>query len=134
MKLLTADRNAIAQTILDRMSAGTAGNPTLELYTGSIPASMGQPIGDTLIATLALTASVGTIADGALTFDTITADPEAAASGDIGWARAVNRDGDEAVYFTVAADGTGDINFASVSVTAGQPVGISSFLVTIGGK
>lgn len=133
MKIQTVDRTAIAQVILDAMAAGTTSAPVIELYSGTIPGSMGGAIGDTLLATLTMTNTVGTISNGAITLDAITEDSSADASGTIGWARALDRDGAEAAYFTVANDGSGDINFGSTSVTAGQPVGISSFTITVGG-
>jgi len=133
MKLLAADRSTMATTILNRLAGGTASAPVIELYSGTQPAAMGNSITDTKLATLTLTNTVGTVANGVLTFDTITDDSSADATGDIGWARALDRDGNEACYFTVAANGTGDINFGNISVTAGQPVGISSLTVNIGG-
>lgn len=133
MKIKTTDRSAIAQVILDAMKAGTVSAPVIELYSGTIPSSMGGAITSTLLATLTMTNTVGTIANGIITLDAITEDTAADADGIIGWARAVNRDGAEAAYFTAASDGTGDINFGSTSVTLGQPVGISSFTITVGG-
>ncbi|SFM71247.1 hypothetical protein [Marinobacter pelagius] len=133
MKIKTLDRTEFAQIILDAMAAGTTSSPTIELYTGTIPSSMGGAIGDTLLATLTLTNTVGTVSNGVLTLDAITEDASADAAGIIGWARALDRDGVEAAYFTVADNGTGDINFASVDISAGQPVGISSFTITVGG-
>lgn len=133
MKLLSADRSTMATTILNRIAGGTAGSPTIELYTGIQPSSMGGAISDTLLGTLTLTNTVGAVAAGVLTFDAITDDSAADASGDIGWARVLDRDGAEACYFTVADNGTGDINFSNKTVTLGQPIGISSLTVTIGG-
>jgi hypothetical protein len=133
MKISTANRDAIAQIILDEMAAGSAGSPVIELYEGVMPSSFGATITDTLLATVTLTNTVGTISNGVITFDPISEDPSADASGDIGYAVARDRDGDQAAYFTVSDNGTGDINFSSVAVVGGQPVGISSFTVTIGG-
>jgi|AZIH01.1.fsa_nt_gi hypothetical protein len=133
MKLLSADRSTMATTIRDRIAGGSAGSPKIEFYTGTQPSSMGGAIGDTLLGTLTLTNTVGTVTGGVLTFDTITDDSSADANGDIGWARVLDRDGAEACYFTVADNGTGDINFSNKTVTQGQPVGISSLTVTIGG-
>lgn len=133
MKILTTDRTAIAQVILDAMAAGTTSAPVIELYSGTMPSSMGGAISDTLLATLTMTNTVGTISSGVITIDPITEDSAADGSGTIGWARALDRDGNEAAYFTVADDGSGDINFGSTSVTAGQPVGISQFTITVGG-
>ena len=134
MKLTTALRSTIAQEIIGAMSAGT-NNPTpvIEIYDGSIPSAMGQTINDTLLATLTLTTAVGAEADGVITFDAITEDSSADASGDAGWCRVLDRDGNEAVYFTIADNGSGDINFNSVSLVAGAPVSISSMMINVGG-
>ncbi|MCD1631344.1 hypothetical protein [Marinobacter shengliensis] len=133
MKISTVNRDAIAQIILDEMAAGSAGSPVIEFYEGTMPSSFGATITDTLLAAVTLTNTVGTISNGVITFDPISEDPSADASGDIGYAVARDRDGGQAAYFTVSANGTGDINFSSVAVVAGQPVGISSFTVSIGG-
>lgn len=133
MKISTANRNAIAQIIIDEIAAGTAASPTIDLYTGTMPATIGATISDTLLATLTLTNTVGTVSSGVMTFGAITEDSSADASGNIGYAVARDRDGAQAAFFSVSTDGSGDINFSSVAVTAGQPVGISSFTVTIGG-
>lgn len=133
MKITTARRSATAQGLIDDMAAGTTNpNPVMEIYDGAIP-EMGGPVTDTLLATLELSPTVGTEADGVITFDDIADDPGAAASADAGWCRVLDRDGAEAAYFTIADDGTGDINFNSVSFVAGAPVAISSLAVTIGG-
>lgn len=135
MKITTALRSAIAQDLIAAMAAGSTNpNPVLEIYTGSMPASMGGAISDTLLATLTLTATVGTESGGVITFDTITDDSSADASGDAGWCRVLDRDGSEAAYFTIsAAGGSGEIQFNSISVVAGVPVAVSSLTVTVGG-
>lgn len=133
MKITTARRSAIAQDLIADMAAGTTNpNPVMEIYTGTIPA-VGGTISATLLATLTLTAQVATESNGVITFDAITDDSSADASGDAGWCRVLDRDGIEAVYFTIADDGSGDINFNSRSIVAGAPVAVSSLTVTIGG-
>ena len=135
MKITTALRSAIAQDLIAAMAAGSTNpNPVLEIYDGSIPASMGGAISDTLLATLTLTATAATESGGVITFDTITEDSSADASGDAGWCRVLDREGDEAVYFTIsAAGGSGEIQFNSISIVAGAPVAVSSMTVTVGG-
>ncbi len=134
MKLTATLRSTIAQEIIAAMAAGaTNPNPVIEIYDGAAPAAMGQVISDTLLATLELTATVATETDGVITFDAITDDSSANASGDAGWCRVMDRDGNEVVYFTIADDGSGEINFNSVSIVAGAPVSISSMVVNVGG-
>lgn len=133
MKITTTRRSAIAQDLIADMAAGTTNpNPVMEIYTGTIPA-MGGTISDTLLATLTLTTQVATESSGVITFDAITEDSSADASGTAGWCRVLDRDGGEAAYFTIADDGSGEINFSSVSIVAGAPVAVSSLTVTVGG-
>lgn len=135
MKITTALRSAIAQDILDAIAAGTTNpNPVIEIYTGTTIPDFGEPIVDTLLGTLTLTAGVGSVANGVLTFDTITEDSAADATGDAFWCRALDRDGTEAVYFSISDNaGSGDIKFNTVSIVAGAPIAIASLSVTIGG-
>jgi hypothetical protein len=132
MKLTTALRTTIANEILSAITNGTAGDPTIEIYTGAIPA-LGDPVSDTLLATLTMTTTAGTVTDGVLTMDAITSDPTADATGTAGWARVLDRDGVAAIHITVADDGSGDLNLNSVNVVAGTPVAITAFTITIGG-
>lgn len=133
MKITTTRRSAIAQDLIADIAAGTTNpNPVMEIYTGTIPA-MGGTITDTLLATLTLTTQVATESSGVITFDAITEDSSADASGTAGWCRVLDRDGGEAAYFTIADDGSGEINFNSVSIVAGAPVAVSSLTVTVGG-
>ena len=134
MKLTTAQRSSIAQSIIAAMAAGTTNpTPVIEIYDGAIPASMGGTISDTLLATLALTTTVATQTDGVITFETITGDSSANASGNAGWCRVLDRDDNEVVYFSIADDGSGEINLNSVSIVSGAPVSISSMVITVGG-
>lgn len=135
MKITTALRSAIAQDLIAAMAAGSTNpNPVLEIYDGSIPASMGGAISDTLLATLTLTATVGSESGGVITFDAITEDSSADASGDAGWCRVLDRDGNEAAYFTISeTGGGGEIQFNSTSIVVGAPVAVSSLTVTVGG-
>lgn len=135
MKITTALRSAIAQDLIAAMAAGSTNpNPVLEIYTGSIPASMGGAISDTLLATLTLTAAVGTESNGVITFDAITEDSSADATGTAGWARVVDRDGGEALYLSVSdTGGAGDVKLNTTSIVSGVPVSITSGIITVGG-
>ena len=135
MKLTTARRSTIAQGIIADMAAGSTNpNPVLEIYGGTMPADMGTAFANTLLATLTLTATVGTEAGGVITFDSITEDSAANANGTATWARILDRDGNEAVYFTVSRTGEGgDIQLNIADLVAGGPVAITSGTITIGG-
>ena len=134
MKLTTALRSTIAQAIIDAMATGTASTPMIEIYSGTIPGAMGGTISDTLLAELAMTNGAATQASGTITLDAITNDNAANATGTAGWARIVDRDGDEVIYLTVTnASGTGDIKLNTTSLTSGSPVAITSGAITVGG-
>jgi hypothetical protein len=136
MKLTTTLRSTIAQDIIDAMAAGSGGEhprPVIEIYDGTIPAAMGGTINDTLLATVGLNTTPATETDGVITFQAMIEDSSADASGDAGWCRVLDRGGDEVVYFTIADDGSGEINFNTVSIVAGAPVSISSMVVNVGG-
>jgi hypothetical protein len=135
VKLTAARRSAIAQNLIADMAAGTANpNPLIEIYAGTIPAAMGGTITDTLIASLTPTATVATESGGVITFDAIAEDTAADATATAGWARILDRDRTEAVYFTVTAIGDGgDLQLGSVNLTAGAAVSITSGVITIGG-
>lgn len=135
MKITTTLRSSIAQDLIAAMANGsTEPNPVMEIYTGTTPASMGGTITDTLLGVLTLTTQVATESGGVVTFDTITEDSSADASGDAGWCRVLDREGDEAVYFSISeAGGSGEIQFNSISILAGAPVAVSSMTVTVGG-
>lgn len=135
MKITTARRSAIAQDLIADMANGSTNpNPVMEFYTGTIPSSMGGTITDTLLGTLTLTTTVATESNGVITFESITQDNSADATDQVGWCRVLDREGDEAVYFTVSdTSGNGDIKFNSVDVVAGVPIAVDSLTVTIGG-
>jgi len=135
VKITPTLRSAIAQDLIAAMAAGSTNpNPVLEIYDGSIPASMGGAISDTLLATLTLTAQAATESNGVITFDPITEDVSADDNGQMGWCRILDRDGDEAVYFTISDNaGNGEIKFNSTTVVAGSPVAVTNLTVTVGG-
>lgn len=134
MKLTTALRSTIAQEIIAAMATGTASTPMIEIYTGSVPATMGGSISDTLLAELAMTNAAATETGGVITLDTITNDSSANATGTAGWARIIDRDGAEVIYLSVSATGGGgELQFNTVSFTSGAPVAISSGTITVGG-
>lgn len=134
MKLTTALRSSIAQSIIADMAKGTLANPKIQIYAGTIPASLGGTITDTLLAELETTATVAAESNGTITFDEITDDSSANADGVAGWARLLDRDGAESVYLTVTeAGGGGDIEMNTLDIAAGGPVAISSGTITVGG-
>ena len=133
MKLTPARRSSIATSIISDMAAGTAANPKIQIYTGSLPAAMGGTIAGTLLAELETTVGAATKSGGTITFDAIENDASANNTGTAGWARVIDRDGAEALYLSVSVTGgSGDLKLNTLSIEAGGPVAITSATITVG--
>ena len=123
----TAVRNARLDAIVT--AVGTSG--LVNVYSGSVPTNVGTALsGQTLLGTCTLAATAGTSSGGVLTFNTITQDSSADASGTPTFAR-VTTSGGTAVAQVTAAVGSGELNFGA-AITAGQPLQITSFTITEG--
>lgn len=133
MKFETALRTSMATEILNRLQAGTAQAPKLQIYSGAMPANIGDAIAGTLLAELDIATTVGTVTDGVLTFDAITDDASANASGDPTWARLLNRDGIEIIYLTASASGAGgELQVNPGSIVSGETVSASLGIIRAG--
>jgi hypothetical protein len=113
-----------------------SGAGKLRIYDGSQPADADTAIsGQTLLAELTFSdPSFGAASGGVLTANSITSDSSANASGTAAWFRVVDSDAN-AVFdgdVSTSAAGTGDLQLDSTSITAGQTVSVSSFVITEG--
>lgn len=129
--IVTALRNTTMDAINAAINAG-AGAGKCRIYNGSRPATGGAAT--TLLAELTLSdpASPGS-ASGVLTLSAITRDASADATGTATWFRVL--DSNNAFVFdgsVTATGGGGDMELINVSLTAGMPVEISSFVLTEG--
>lgn len=113
----------------------------INIYTGSQPATADTAASGTLLGTLTLASdSAGAAVSGVVTFNTITSDTSADASGTAGYAR-FYRTGDTAPGSTgngttdrrldcaISTSGS-DINFDTVTFVAGGTIAISSLTIT----
>lgn len=133
MKQSLALRNALAQVYADVINAGT-GAGTLEIYTGTQPASADDDVTtQTLLGTLTFSDPCeADVSSGVLTFDTITQDAAADATGTATWARIKDSDGNTVLDLSVGAPGSGaGIEFNTTSIVAGGPINVTSFTITI---
>ena len=79
--LSTDSKDAVLNALKARIDAGGAAG-SIKIYTGTKPAGPGTAItNQVLLGTLALSYPCGAVADGALTFDPITQDSQADATG-----------------------------------------------------
>lgn len=106
----------------------------LLIYSGSAPANCGTAASGTLLASLPLSSTAGTVSSGVLTMNAITS-AAAAATGTAGYWRLCT----SSAGTTVVAQGTvgtsgADLNFAGgVSFTSGETISITSFTITANG-
>jgi len=133
MRLATATRNALAQRFQVLLDAG-AGNGTIKFYTGTQPASADDPpTGATLLGTLTYAKpSAPAASGGVLTFNPITQDDAADATGTAAWARVADS-ADNTVFDcdVTATGGGGTIQLNTVNIVAGGPISITSFTITV---
>ena len=122
--LLTAIKTAID-------SGGAAGR--ILFYTGTKPAGPDTAVTtQVLLGTLTLAYPCGTISGSSLTFDTITQDPSADASGVVTWARLLNSAGVAKFDFDVTGvGGTGFIQMNTVSIVALGPINLSAMVLSV---
>lgn len=126
----TALRSSRATAIRDAIDAG-AGAGKVRIYNATRPATGGTAT--TLLAELTLSDPSGTITNGVLTFSAITSDSAADATGTAAWFRIVDSTNATVVDGDVTATGGGgELQFASVTFTAGQQINITSFAITEG--
>jgi hypothetical protein len=131
-EISTAARNAACNAIVDLIDAG-AGAGTLEIRTGSPPATPATADSGTLLGTLTFSdPAFGNAATGVATASAITSDSSADASGDAGHFRVKDSDGNVIMQGTAgeAAD-TPDMTFDDKSIVAGGVIACTSFTVTV---
>ncbi|SOB76193.1 hypothetical protein SAMN04488490_1871 [Marinobacter sp. LV10R510-11A] len=134
MKLRTSARSAAAQALLTDLSTGGGANPTIQLYDGTIPASMGEAITDTLLATFELSPGIGTEEAGVIAFGAIAGDSGTDAAGLAGWARMIDGGNIESAYLTAGGPGSGaDLIITDPNIAVGVPMNISLASISVGG-
>lgn len=130
-RIPTARRNAAADSVVDALDAGAAAG-TVEIRTGSQPASANDAASGTLLATLTLgDPAFGAAATGVATANAIAATTGAAA-GDAGWFRAKDSDGNTVLDGSVTATGGGgDMQLNTVTISVGVNVEVTAWTVTM---
>lgn len=130
MKIRVSLGQTLAQALLSDLVSGAGTDPVMELYTGTMPTSLGSTITDTLLATFVLSSTVGTESNGVITFSGWTDEDAAPAGGDAGWARFLNKSGDEIIYVSAGGSTSGAAVIVSPeTVAAGEPVNLTSGVI-----
>jgi len=121
---------AIRNAMLDAITAAVGGSGLCRVYDGTRPATGGAAT--TLLAELTGNATFAPGASGAvLTLNAITQDSSANASGTATWFRWVSSGGTFCIDGNVGTSGS-DLNLSTTTVTAGQPVSVTSWTITEG--
>ncbi|MDC8455344.1 conserved hypothetical protein [Marinobacter salarius] len=130
MKIRVSLGQTLAQAVLADLASGSGSDPVMELYTGTMPASLGNTITDTLLATFTLSSAVGSELNGVITFSGWTDEDEAPAGGDAGWVRLLNKSGTEIMYLSAGGSGSGaSVIVSPVTVVEGEPVNLTSGVI-----
>jgi hypothetical protein len=122
--------STVRNAMLDAITSAIGASGLLRIYDGTRPASGGTAT--TLLAQLALSATSAPAASGGvLTFNTITQDSSADATGTATWFRVTTSGGTFVIDGSVGTSGS-DLNLTTTSITITQPVSVTSFVITEG--
>ncbi len=129
-QLANATVNAQADTLSDQLDNGY-----LRVYTGTQPATADVAIsGQTLLAELRFNAiSALAATDGVLTFNAITSDDAANATGVATWFRCLRSNGTDVVMDgTVGATGSNsNLELATTSIVTNARISVTAFVHTV---
>ena len=128
---LAAPAAALQEGVMAAYFADQGARPLLRIYDGTKPATGGAAT--TLLAELTCGSPFAAgAAAGVLTLGSITQDSSANATGTATWFRIVKSDGTTHVLdgTVTATGGGGDLELVSTSITATQPVQVTSFTIT----
>ena len=131
-KISTAARNAACDAIVDLVDGGT-GAGTIEIRTGSPPATPATADSGTLLGTLTFSdPAFGSASTGVATAAAIASDTNADASGDAGHFRVKDSSGTVIFQGTAGNSGdTPDLVFNNKAIVSGGTIAITSMTVTV---
>jgi hypothetical protein len=129
-RIANASASAACDGVVDRLDAGGAG--TIEIRTGTQPATADTAASGTLLATLTLpNPAFGAASNGVATANAIAA-VAAVATNTAGWFRAKSGGGATVLDGSITATGGGgDMQLNSVSLVNGVNVQVTSWTVTM---
>jgi hypothetical protein len=130
IKLTNAVRTLMCDAAVDSVDAGS-GAGTIEIRTGAQPTNADDTDSGTLLATLTFSdPAFGACATGVGTASSITSDSSADATGTAGYFVVKDSTGTKKFTGSIGTSGA-DMNLVTTSITAGQPVQITSFTFTV---
>jgi hypothetical protein len=134
IRLRVADRTSLAERLRDLWD-DKAGPCTVEVYSGAMPAGPhAATAGQVRLGTLVCSDPVGSVANGTLTFSSISEDVQADESGQASWARLFDGSGFARADFDVTdMEGNGTIRMNSTAIVKDGPIRLDSFVIVMGG-
>jgi hypothetical protein len=115
---------------LDAITTAIGSSGLLRIYNGTRPATGGAAT--TLLAQLALSATAAAAASsGLLTFNAISSDTSADATGTATWGRITTSGGTALIDFNIGTSGS-DVNLNTTSIVSGATVAITSLTILDG--
>jgi len=103
----------------------------MRCYTGSAPANADSALTGTLLGTLTFSATAfGNSSSRVITANAITQDSSADNSGTIGYVACLASDATTVLSLHTVGVGSGEAQFNTLTVAAGQPISCSSFTIT----
>ena len=132
IRIATSVKNSMLTVLRDAIDAGTAGG-MIKLYSGSMPNTPETNVtSQVLLGTLVCSAVCGTVANGVLTFNTITPDAQADASGTATWARIADSDGVAVIDCDVTVTtGTGALKINTTTIIINGPISAASLTMAL---
>lgn len=132
LRLATSARNAAVKGVTDTIDAGS-GPGTIKIYTGTQPATPGTALsGNTLLATVVLGDPAFSAPSNGVSAGADPAAVNAVATGNAGWCRVADSDGNAVLDGDVTASGGGGfMQLSSIALTSGAPVDITSLQLTM---
>ena len=126
---------AVASAMVNAVTAlidGGAGAGTVQIRTGSQPATVATAASGTLLGTLTCAdPSFAAASAGTATANTVTGDTSADATGTAGWFRVYDSSATAVEDGSITASGGGgDMILSSVSIVAGGTIDITSWTIT----
>jgi len=129
-RIPTAVRNAACDAIVDALDAG-AGAATIEVRSGSQPATANDAATGTLLATFTLAdPAFGAASGGVANLASTPRSTTGAAAGTAGWFRAKDSNGATVFDGSVGTSGA-DMNLNTLTISVGVSVEITSGTVTM---
>lgn len=125
--------DALRQTRAGTINTRAGANAIIRIFSGAQPADADTAASGTQLAQLTCGATFGTAStEGVLTANAITQDSSADATGTAGWFRVLASDGTTVVFDGSCGTSGAEMIMPTTSITAGQPVQISSLVITEG--